>query len=82
MTDLDGLVRSHPVVQQLLGCAWGRRVATPDDNEPCPDPAHRIVVVHDGPTEHELKLCPRHFSRVLDETTPSPDDREDTPCED
>lgn len=72
--DLDGLVRTHPVVQQLLGCAWGRRVVTPDDNEPCPDRASRIVVVHDGPTAHELKLCPSHVSRVLDETTPRLED--------
>lgn len=58
------------VVQELLGCAWGRHIALPDDREPCPEQAVQIVVLHDGPEERELKLCARHRDLVLAETTP------------
>lgn len=58
------------ILQELFGCAWGRLVATPDDQEACPNQAVRIVVVHDGPRECAFKLCSLHTDRILAETTP------------
>lgn len=54
---------------ELLGCEWGRGVATPDDTEPCSERAASIVVVHDGDAEASFKLCPGHRDRVLAETS-------------
>lgn len=57
------------VLQELLGCEWGRRIATPDDTEKCSDRAANIVVVHEGDAEASFKLCSRHRDRALAETT-------------
>lgn len=58
------------MVQELLGCTWGRAIRTPDDEQPCPDQAVQIIIVHNGADEIALKLCSRHRDRVLTETTP------------
>jgi hypothetical protein len=58
------------MVQELLGCAWGRHIALPDDREPCQDQAVQIVVLHDGPKVRALELCARHRDLVLAGTTP------------
>lgn len=60
-------------VQTLLGCAWGHTIQTPDDTEPCPEQATRIMVIHapegESPTTMEFRFCPRHFERAEAETT-------------
>lgn len=63
----------HPVLQQLLGCAWGRTVAMTGDAEPCPKRAERIVVFHAGETQVEARLCAHHLEIALRETTPHVD---------
>jgi hypothetical protein len=60
----------NAIVDELIGCAWGRKVTTPDDPWPCPNQARTVVVVHDGEDQRELKLCDRHRDRVMAETTP------------
>lgn len=60
----------NAIVEELIGCAWGRKITTPDDTEPCPNQAHTVVVVHDGDFEAALKLCQAHNERILAETTP------------
>lgn len=62
------------MVQELIGCAWGRRLGTPDDTEPCNEQAVQIVVLHDGGDEKAVKLCPKHRDRILQETDPHVDD--------
>jgi hypothetical protein len=57
-------------IRVLLGCEWGRTVWTPDDTAECNERAEGYVVVHDGPKEAALKLCPKHRDRILQETTP------------
>lgn len=57
------------IVQDLIGCAWGRKVWAHDDPEPCPEQATNITVLHDGATAMEVRLCPRHKSRLVEETT-------------
>lgn len=60
------------VFQKLLGCCWGREVATEDDREPCLAGAERIVIIHpsDGSETvvRELKLCAKHIARLEQET--------------
>jgi hypothetical protein len=46
----------NAIVDELIGCAWGRKVTTPDDPWPCPNQARTVVVVHDGEDQRELKL--------------------------
>lgn len=59
------------VIQALLGCDWGRALSTEDDPEPCPDQAASIVVLYDdGEPVAEVKVCPKHKSRLVEETTP------------
>lgn len=64
------MLDTHPIIQHLLGCAWGRSLSTPDDTEPCPDKADRIVILHKGTEEHEVRLCLRHVERVKQESVP------------
>lgn len=63
------------MIQELIGCAWGRTVKTPDDDQACTERAVQIVVIHDGSDEKEFKLCVVHRDRILKETTPHKDDR-------
>jgi hypothetical protein len=63
--EAGALLGADRVVQQLIGCAWGRVVSTDDDPEPCPDQAVAIVVL-----QFTLKLCTRHKERMDRETTP------------
>ena len=58
------------LIHDLIGCEWGRVVATEDDPESCPTQAASMTVIHDGLFEARVKLCPKHKSRVLEETTP------------
>lgn len=64
---------ARAVIQGLLGCGWGRRVGTADDMAPCPERADRIVVLHDGPHEHEVRLCARHIEAIEALTGPHAD---------
>lgn len=68
--DKIGYVEHTGILQALLGCEWGRSVKTPDDMEPCDQPAAQIVVVHQGDAEIGFRLCPRHRDRIFQETTP------------
>ena len=68
------------ILQELLGCEWGRAVTTPDDEEACNEKAVTMVVVHEGPEDtagRTLKLCARHLERIERETTPRPSDPEE-----
>lgn len=56
------------IFQELLGCQWGRDIATKDDSEPCSEQAVQIVVLHAGEHERGFKLCERHRDRILNET--------------
>lgn len=58
------------LIHELIGCAWGRTVATPDDLRPCEEQAVRIIVLHDGPREAAFKFCAHHVDRVMEETNP------------
>lgn len=58
------------LIHDLIGCAWGYAVSTEDDPEPCPEQAASITVVHRGHEQVQLKLCPKHKSRIIEETTP------------
>lgn len=59
------------MVQELLGCAWGRKAWTKDDQEPCLEQAKGILVIH-NPVGHgstlDLKLCAKHYAFVLEAT--------------
>lgn len=57
------------LMQELLGCEWGRRISAPDDQEVCHERADQIVVLHEGDAEAGFKLCSRHRDRVMQETT-------------
>lgn len=61
------------LLQDLLGCVWGRFISTEDDSDVCGERAEQIVVLHDGDRECALKLCAKHRDRVFAETTPHED---------
>ncbi len=61
-------------IQSLLGCEWGRTVHTPDDTTPCLRQAVQIVVVHEGDSSVDLRLCASHVRRLGQETTPRTDE--------
>lgn len=58
------------IIRELVGCEWGRNIRTADDDEPCNEQAHNIIVLHEGKASMPFKLCARHRDRVLAETTP------------
>lgn len=62
-----GLAR---VGQALLGCEWGRAIATLDDQAECQKRAVLMVCFHDGDFECTVKLCEVHHQRSLLESTP------------
>lgn len=57
-------------IQRLLGCGWGRVVLTPEDSDPCPERAARILVLHCEGNEIEARLCARHVDAAMAITTP------------
>lgn len=63
------------MLQEMLGCDWGRAVWTPDDTEPCPEMATRRVEFHNPhnvpgcPDGKVVKLCTWHGTRVCEEET-------------
>lgn len=65
------------LLEQLLGCDWGRVLWTPDDTEPCPERATRRICLHNPhrvpnqPDGLEVKLCTWHATRVCEEETES-----------
>lgn len=64
------MVELNKMIHDLVGCAWGRDVWLEDDPDPCQERADSITVLHDGPRELAVKLCPKHKSRIIEETTP------------
>lgn len=62
------------MIQDLIGCAWGRDVWLDDDPTPCPEQAASITVIHDQDKQIQLKLCPKHKSRILEETAEHEDE--------
>lgn len=52
------------LVEALLGCSWGRTIGTADDFDPCPEQAVRIVVLHAGDKQREVRMCAAHVARV------------------
>lgn len=67
------------LAHSLIGCSWGRDVATDADPDPCPDRAVKIVILHATAAEHaehmgaqerELRLCQRHLDFVNGQTKP------------
>jgi hypothetical protein len=70
---LQAIARDLPIVDvmhDLLGCQWGRGIATEDDTEPCFNEAVRMVALHDGAETAIWKLCQRHLQRLSEETVP------------
>jgi hypothetical protein len=65
-----GATGAAAILQGLIGCSWGRAISTADDPNPCPAQATRISVLHDGPREYEVRLCPHHHLVMLSETDP------------
>jgi hypothetical protein len=66
----ERIVSAGGLIQELLGCQWGRGIARADDLEPCSQRAVQIVVLHQGEHQVSLKLCARHRDIVLEESTP------------
>lgn len=74
--EMDSKQIVSDILQELLGCVWGREIMTPDDQEKCANQATSIVVIYNGPRECALKLCQLHKDRVLAETTPHEEDEQ------
>lgn len=64
---------SPGLAHELLGCAWGRSIASPvvEDSSPCEEPAARIIVLHPNSDEQgfAVKLCVHHLEVVNQLTT-------------
>lgn len=60
------------MVQRLLGCEWGRRIALPADMQPCGQRATRRVMLHGSSAEGDfmVQLCDPHGDVVLSLTDP------------
>lgn len=56
-------------IHHLIGCDWGEVVFTTDDHEQCRDRATRRVVLHRDVEKFYLQVCPKHMSRLAEETT-------------
>lgn len=54
----------------LLGCDWGTYIALPSDLEVCVRQATQRMVIHEGATEHPVKLCAAHAALVESRTDP------------
>lgn len=55
----------------LIACAWGRgSISRDDDPAECPQTASVLLVWHAMCAE--LRLCERHFDRVLEEISQQP----------
>lgn len=63
---LAGPVGGH----KILGCDWGTRISTADDEALCERQARQIVVLHNGPATLDLKVCENHAGRLVRETDP------------
>jgi hypothetical protein len=63
---------SPGLVIELLGCAWGRKIGSLQDEPPCDEPAAQIIALHPGGGEREVhvKLCVHHVQVVTELTTP------------
>ena len=60
----------HPELQRLLGCAWGTAVASNDDMNQCIRRATQRVMLHEGDTEIEVRLCDYHLAILTENTDP------------
>lgn len=69
------MARPEPteLIQALIGCSWGRKVGADDDLEPCPDQAVRLAVLYDEGKAVEVRLCPKHMSRIMEDSEPHED---------
>jgi hypothetical protein len=64
VADPDG---AGAIARALLGCQWGRRLATEGDKEPCPEQAVQITVIHvdeADTTGTAFKFCARHTEAI------------------
>lgn len=67
---------SPGLAHELLGCAWGRSIASPvEDSTPCEEPAARIIVLHPNGGEQgfAVKLCVHHIEVVNRLSTQHPE---------
>lgn len=68
-------------LHHLIGCDWGHIFRTDDDPYPCWEQATRRITLHNphkapnAPDEVTIKVCPKHVSRVLEETNPHEGER-------
>lgn len=57
----------------LLGCAWGKRVAVEGDTEPCPEQARKIMILHAppglAPDASEFRFCDAHHAKMMELTS-------------
>lgn len=62
------------LLHSLLGCEWGRRIALPEDMEPCAEQAVGMTCVHAPPgvepEEMVFKLCRRHHELLETQCVP------------
>lgn len=54
----------------LLGCEWGRGIASTTDRDPCPLPAEGYWALHNAGQVLYVRLCDRHLEVVDGETVP------------
>ncbi len=60
------------LVQQLLGCEWGTRIALPGNKTPCVLRATGRIQIHNHPQDGTflVQLCDSHMALVMRETDP------------
>lgn len=64
----------HYVIRDLIGCAWGRGISTPDETDECTEQAVKIVALHDAlDRQFEVRVCQRHFDKLAALTDPHHD---------
>lgn len=58
-------------IQELVGCAWGRKIWSKTDSSLCDQRAVKMVALHDGNESHTVvRLCDKHLAAIMDVTTP------------
>jgi hypothetical protein len=73
---MDDVSDMLDAVHMLIGCDWGRRIASPTDSAPCKQQAIQRVVLHDegGAAEGMVQVCEKHWHVIMEETTPHRED--------
>lgn len=70
MTNADFAAAVEAQAARLLGCDWGRRIATADYRQPCKTEAVQRICLHGPDGQKIVQLCGPHRDFVLLETNP------------